>query len=121
MLKRDADRERRIIDEIVVDAYGADERAMSWYYYLKDQLQFPFMATCIVKRSVSPLRLKEQVELIGMPGEDDCAHDMLVTIRWEKHRLAVPLAQLKPVGATDLQTTRAIADWHYWVRMGYEF
>lgn len=45
--KRDADRERRIIEEILVDAYGAEERAISWYYYLEDQLGFPFTATCI--------------------------------------------------------------------------
>lgn len=120
-LKRDADRERRIIEEIVVDSYGPDERAMSWYCYLEDQLRFPFPASCISKRSVSPLRVKDRVELIGMPGENNCAHDMLVMIRWEKYRFAVPLAQLEPVDGTDPQTARAIADWHYWVRMGYEF
>ena len=43
--KRDPDRERRITMEIVVDAYDTHERAMGWYYYLQDQLQFPFTAT----------------------------------------------------------------------------
>ena len=28
------DREERIEMEIVVDAYGAEKRAMGWYYYL---------------------------------------------------------------------------------------
>jgi hypothetical protein len=54
MPKRDTDRERRIMEVIVVDAYGAEERAMSWYYYLDDQLRFPFTATCIAKRSILP-------------------------------------------------------------------
>jgi calcium binding protein len=119
--KRDAERERRIIEEIVVDAYGAEERAMSWYYYLWDQLQFPFTATCIAKRSFSPLRVKEEVEVIRMPAEDVCAGEMSVTISWQKRSLAVPLTQLEPIPATDSQTTQAVADWHYWVRMGYEF
>ena len=45
--KRDADREERISMEIVVDAYGPEEQAMGWYYYLADAMQFPFTATCI--------------------------------------------------------------------------
>ncbi len=34
-----ADCERRIQRDIVVDAYGDSERAMSWYYYLEDALR----------------------------------------------------------------------------------
>lgn len=69
-LKRDEVRERRIIEEIVVDAYGAEERAMSWYYHLEDQLRFPFTATCIARRSISPLRVNDEVDVIRMPAED---------------------------------------------------
>ena len=39
---RDAEREQRISMEIVVDAYGPEEQAMGWYYYLDDQLRFRF-------------------------------------------------------------------------------
>jgi hypothetical protein len=119
--KRDPEREQRIEMEIVVDAYDASERAMSWYYYLQDQLQFPFTATCITKRAISPLRIKGEVEAIGMPGDEECEHEMFVIIHWEKEGLAVPLSQLKPVTATDEQTRQAVGDWHYWVKMGYEF
>lgn len=119
--KQDTEREERITMEIVVDAYGAEERAMSWYYYLEDRLQFPFTAMCIAKRAISPLRVKDEVEVIGMPGEDECEHEIFVTIRSEKGGLAVPLAQLNPISETDEQTKQAVADWHYWVQMGYEF
>jgi hypothetical protein len=44
--ERDEDREHRIIFDIVVDAYGEDERAMGWYYYLEDKLHVPFAARC---------------------------------------------------------------------------
>jgi Calcium binding len=118
--KHDPEREQRITMEIVVDAYDAQERAMGWYYYLQDQLQFPFTATCIVKRAISPLQVKDEVEVLGMPGEEECEHEMFVTIRWEKEGLAVPLSQLQPISATDEQTKRAVEDWHYWVKMGYE-
>jgi hypothetical protein len=34
-------REDRIHNEAIVDACGAEERTMGWYYYLEDQRQFP--------------------------------------------------------------------------------
>lgn len=120
--KRNAQREERIAMEIVVDANDTQERAMGWYYYLEDQLRFPFTATCIAKRAISPLRVGEEIEVIGMPGEDECSHEMFVTMRWErKDGLAVPLSQLRPSSDTDEQTRQAVEDWRYWVTMGYEF
>jgi Calcium binding len=119
--KHDPEREQRITMDIVVDAYDAQERAMGWYYSLQEQLQFPFTATCIAKRAISPLHVKDEVEVISMPGEEECEHEMFVTIRWEHEGLAVPLSQLKPISATDEQTKQAIEDWHYWVTRGYEF
>ncbi len=118
---RDPEREERITMEIVVDAYGAQERAMGWYCHLQDQLQFPFTATCIARRAISPLHVKDKVEVIEIPGEEECEHEMFVIILWEKEGLAVPLPQLKPINGTDEQTRRAVEDWHYWVKMGYEF
>jgi len=44
-ITEDEGRENRIYMEVVVDAYGEEERAMGWYYYLKDKLQFPFRAS----------------------------------------------------------------------------
>ena len=117
----DPEREQRITMEIVVDAYDASERAMGWYYYLQDQLRFPFTAICTDKRSISPLRIKDEVEVIGMAGEEECEHEMFVTIRWDKEGLAVPLSQLKTISAIDEQTKQAIEDWRYWVEIGYEF
>jgi hypothetical protein len=119
--KLDPERERRIRDEIVVDAHDAEERALGWYYYLEDRLQFPFTATCIAKRAISPLQVGDEVEVLRMPGEDECRHEMFVTIRWEKEGLAVPLSQLEAGGDTDEETIQAVEDWHYWVNMGWEF
>lgn len=119
--KRDEEREHRITMEIIVDAYGPDEQAMGWYCYLEDQLRFPFAATCVARRAISPLKVKDAVEVIGMPGEGECGREMFVTIRWDRDGLAVPLAQLQPARSADAQTKQAVADWHYWVRMGYTF
>ena len=51
----------------VVTVYDPDERMMGWYHYLKSQLRFPFRATCAARRVVSPLRIKDEVEVVGMP------------------------------------------------------
>ena len=118
--KSDPVREQRILMQVVVDAHDPDERAMGWYYYLEGKLNFPFTARCTARRAVSPLRVKDEVEVIGMPPEEECGREMFVTIRWGKEGLAVPLAQLE-VGDADRQTREAVGDWHYWVRRGYEF
>ena len=118
--KEDEAREERIMMEIIVDAYDEDERAMGWYYYLEEKLQFPFKAKCISQREVSPLEPGEEVEVVGMPSEDECMHEMFVAIRWDKRTLAIPLAQLEGFDVDD-QTREAIEDWHYWVDEGYEF
>jgi hypothetical protein len=108
--------------DVVVDCYDRDEVAMGWYYYLECQLRFPFTATCIALRAVSPLRVKDEVEVTGMPPELECECEVFVTIRWDRPEgLTVPLAQLKPIRATDAQTKEAVADWHYWRSMGYGY
>jgi hypothetical protein len=119
--ERDDEREERITMEIVVDAYGSEERITGWHCYLGEQIQFPFQAMCVLKRSMSPLKVKDKVEVIDMADQDDCAAEMFVLIRWQGDSLAVPLSQLKPVPKTDDETKQAVADWHYWVQMGYEF
>jgi len=119
-VRRNHDRENRIHEEIIVDAYGPEEQAMGWYYYLEEKLRFPFRAECIASVPTSPLRKEESVEIRKMAPEDSCSADMLVMTRWGNRNLAVPLSQLKPIGV-DKSTKQAIEDWHYWIAQGYCF
>jgi Calcium binding len=114
--KRDPVREERIHNEAIVDA-SPDEQAMSWYYYLEGKIRFPFQARCVAVKDVSPLRKGEIVDVVRMAGEDTCEHDMLVQIRWQGRKMAVPLAQLEAIDA-DESTQEAVGDWHYWVAQG---
>ena len=107
--------------EIIVDAYGPEEQAMGWYYYLENHMEFPFTATCIEARAISPLERGDEVEVIGLPAEEECEREMFVTIRHRKQRLAVPLSQLKVVYTNSEKTIEVVDDWHYWVAMGYQF
>ena len=113
-------RERRIEEEIAVDACTSDERAIGWHCYLDDKLRFPFKAKCIAAREISPLKKGEEVEVLGMAPEDDCMREMFVLVRYAGRKLGVPLAQIEPIGA-DAATREAVADWRYWTAMGYQF
>ena len=119
-VKEDKEREKRIEMEIVVDAYNEVERAMGWYYYLEDGLNFPFNACCIEKKATSPLKIGDVVEVIGMGKEDDCMHDMVVNIKWNKNVLSVPLSQLEGIKLSK-KNKQIMEDWQYWIQRGYQF
>ena len=117
---KNEEREHRIEMEATVDAYGPEEQAMGWYYYLQDRIAFPFKARCIQERSISPLCKGDEVVAESMAPEDDCMHEMFVMVKWKGRSMGLPLAQLEPVSA-DEDTIEAVGDWHYWVDRGYEF
>ena len=118
--RKDPVRENRIHEEAIVDAYGPEEKAMSWYYYLEGKLSFPFRAKCTASKITSPLKKGEDVEVLRMAPGEACATEMLVLVRWQDRKLAVPLVQLTAIDP-DESTAEAIDDWHYWVAQGYLF
>src|SRR5947209_16521438 len=118
-ISAEEEREQRIHMEIIVDAYGTEEQAIGWYYYLQEHLQFPFLTTCITRCATSPLRIGDEVDVVGMAPEEECAHEMFVLMPWERDTLAVPLSQLEVIHG-DEQTKQAVADWHYWRARGYQ-
>jgi hypothetical protein len=115
--ERDPVREDRIYNEAIVDA-RPEEQAMSWYYYLEGKITFPFRAKCFAANTISPLRKGEAVEVIRMAVADLCEHDMLVQVRWQGRKMAVPLSHLGAIDP-DESTKEAIGDWNYWVTQGY--
>src|SRR6516162_7018796 len=116
---KDEIREQRITMEVVVDAYDTSERAMGWYYYLHDKIKVPFKARCRFARPISVLKVKEEVEVLGMAPEEECDSEMFVWVRQAGKRISVPLAQLQPL-SKDQETREAVGDWLYWVDRGYE-
>lgn len=112
--RNEPEREERILMEVVVDAYGRDERWMGWYCYLGAQLT-PFAARCTVEQESSPLAVGDEVEVLGMASDKVCGDEMRV----KKRGLAVPLAQLKVIKGDDA-TRQAVEDWVYWVRRGLQ-
>ncbi|MGB3237271.1 MAG: calcium-binding protein [Geitlerinemataceae cyanobacterium] len=113
-------REKRIDMEIVVDAYTKEERAMGWYYYLVDRLHCPFQAKWASQGCLEG----EEVEILQMSPEEDCAREMFVEVRYRKgeqeNMFSARLSDIKPLDV-DADTAEAIADWHYWVIRNYKF
>ena len=92
-------REKRITDEIVVDACNGTERAMGWYCYLEDKLEFLFKARCVVPRTISPLHKGEEVEVIAMAHADDCMREMFVRIEFAGRKSACCASAFSPRSA----------------------
>jgi hypothetical protein len=117
-IERNEEREERISMEVIVDAYGSEEQAMGWYYYLAENIEFPFKARCIEIKKISPLRIDEVVEALDIVSEDDCLNEMFVKIVWSGRKFGVPLSQLEGI-EVDENTEEAILDWHYWISRGH--
>jgi hypothetical protein len=80
---KDPIREERIDNEAIVDAYGPEEQALGWYYYLQDKIRFSFQARCTVTKTVSPL----------LKGELSKSRAWLQKMLLRRHARADPLAR----------------------------
>ncbi|OUL29445.1 calcium-binding protein [Nostoc sp. T09] len=120
----DKTREHRIETEIIVDAEDKEERAMGWYYYLDDTLNFPFMAKWTKKGRKSTSPQEKQVEVLGMAPDDECEKDMFVEVVYpdgkDEDVFTARLSEIEAIDADD-ETQEALADWQYWLARGYKF
>ena len=115
-IARDEERQNRIEDEILADAYGAEEQAMGWYYYLAEGMNYPFQAKCVQETRQSPLKLGEITTVIDMLANNN-SFEMLAEIKFLGRTMGVPLYQLEPIDV-DAGTQQVIEDWQYWIGRG---
>ena len=120
IVKNDIERENRIAMEIIVDSYDSMERMVGWVCSIEDVLDNNVRCRCRKARSMSPLEVGEEVDVLEIASEDDCKGEMFVFVRWNNRKLAVPLEQLEPISG-DPKAIEIIDDWLYWCMMGYEF
>ncbi len=93
---KDKIKEDRIHNEAIVDTYGSEEKAMSWYYYLENRVRFPFQAESVVEKLGSPIKKGETVEVRCLEPENACSTDILVLIRWQGRNMAAPCPNWPP-------------------------
>jgi hypothetical protein len=114
-------REKRIYNDVIVEAYESIDVIMCWLVYFENNLVFPFEAECIERRKISPLRKGEKVTALDLLSEEEnLGGDFFVRIEWMGRKMGVPLSQLKPLKAPK-ETKQTIEDWQYWKARGYQF
>jgi len=59
-------RERRIEQEIIVDAYTPEERAIGWHCYRGDKLRFPFQGATMRRRASSSCMPRARLQRWGV-------------------------------------------------------
>ncbi len=115
MSKKNVSYEDKLYDEILVDCKDVYEQNMSWYYYVCDELEFPFKAKTELKKRTGQKELKE-VEVLGL-SEDSCdfeeSFDLKVDIVLNEYIIQIPLKNLKDVNGSE-KTTETIGIWKYW-------
>jgi hypothetical protein len=119
-LKKDPIREERIQNQVMVDTYGPEESAMGWYYLPGKPAAVSLRGQMHRCQDRSPLCKGETVHVLGLAPEDACSADILVMIRWQGRKMAVPLSQLTALNV-DQSSAQAIGDWHYWLAQSYSF
>jgi len=92
---------------------------------------FTYQPPCIQKTVTRTYKIREVIFAAtdaNDPGlsqfaladpEEECESEMFVWVGRAGERIAVPLAQLRPL-SKDQETQDAVGDWLYWVDRGYE-
>ena len=87
--------------------------------YLEGRVTFPVPGeVCVTTKAVSPLRKGETTDVLRVATEDACDQNIILQIRWQGRKMAIPLSQLTDIDP-DESTDEAIRDSHYWVAQGY--
>lgn len=115
MSKKNELYEDKLYDEILVDCKDVYEQNMSWYYYVSDELEFPFKAKIEMKKRNGQTELIE-VEILDL-SEDlsnfEESFDLKVDIELNEYIIEVPLMNLKDVQGSE-QTIEVVEIWKYW-------
>lgn len=105
----DPHRQNRIEDEILTDAYDAEEQAMGWYYYFADNLELPIPATVRL-----PVR-GEKAEKVEVDPESETGAPLRLGISEKGSRR---VQYISPEAIVSLDTSpenvQIINDWLYW-------
>ena len=119
-IEENSERENRIENEIIIDAYNEYDKLIGWYCYLNDKIDFPFEAICVKVVEKPPLKKGEKVNVLKTSEDENNLSGIYVIVNWNGRSFEVPLDQLKPLNVEE-QIKEAIEDWHYWVDRGYLF
>ena len=110
----DEEREYRIRNEAIPDAYGEEEVAMSWYYYMAENLAFPIKAK--VKLRLRGGKTEEKaVKIVEIDPKSETSLTLRLGITEGK---SDRVQYISPADIVSIQTAEAnlevLNDWLYW-------
>ena len=106
-----------LYDEILVDAYGEEEKAMSWFTYADEVMQFPFKAK-LALLDESRRAVKVKVQVLGLKQSTNDLRPLRVEVLHAGLIWTVELAELRKVEA-DAGTAEVVGVYGYWVGASY--
>lgn len=106
----------KLHNEILVDCKDEYDQNMSWFYFVQDEITYPFIAYIEVRKKAVGKVLKK-VEVIGLSTDDsnfDKNFDLKVDVEFDEFILEIPLGKLKDIRASE-NTIETIETWKYWI------
>lgn len=109
--------ERRLYEEIIVDCRDEYEQRMSWFYFVQDEMCFPFEAKIELRKRGGGKILKK-VNVIDLSSDytnSERIFDLKVAVELEDYIIEIPLAKLIEANGTE-ETNEVIEIWEYWIQ-----
>ena len=109
----DKERDNRIHDEIIVDCNGDEEVGMSWFYYLQENMEFPFKAKMEIKHRDGTTKTTK-IEVLSIETKNERSWDLRLEVVEAKQTKIqrIELSDLIDVDA-DEKTIECLEDWKY--------
>ncbi len=111
------EREQRIEDNVLVDAYDRYEVKMGWETYIEDNITFPFTAKVKIETKDNT---KELVDVEVIKFDEKSVFRVQVCEKGSNKLFSVTLLSLRKIKA-DEETLQVIEDWKYWKDGGNNF
>jgi len=106
-----------LYDEILVDCKGEYEQNMSWYYFVQDELEYPFDAFIEIRKREGG-KVSKKIKVVDLSTEDsnfDKNFDLKVDVEFDDFILEIPLGKLEKIEASE-RIVEIIEVWNYWIK-----
>ena len=109
------DFDNKLYSEIIVDCNGEEEQNSSWYYYVQDEMEFPFEADVALKKLEGGKETKK-VKVIALSDDInvDRNFDLKVEVELGEYIVELSLAKLENIAESEV-AAEIVAIWKYWI------
>jgi len=108
--------EEKLHNEILVDCEDDYDQNRSWFYYVQDELDFPFVASIKVRKK-SGGEIMKKVKALEFSTADanfDRNFDIKIAIEFDEYIIEIPMSKLQDIEANE-GTIDTIETWKYWI------